>query len=175
MLCLSNLTIHEFGFGFGIVKLKLWTKIRTFRHVINHSNNGLVKLDRDIPELLPMYGRRIKIYHGGIQKFCKNCFGKHPTKNCESQKVQWIEYVRPFKMSNPEIKKDYYGKWIDILAKPSRGNQRQSYFQTKIDFLKIMTSSLSCRYSRLFYPPFGSYINESDCLLLILGACGRGQ
>ena len=48
----------------------------------------LMKLERDIPELLPMYGRRIKIYHRGIQKFCKNCFGKHPTPNCGSQKVK---------------------------------------------------------------------------------------
>ena len=36
-----------------------------------------MRLDRDIPQLLPMWGRRIKIFYVGIQKFCTNCFGKH--------------------------------------------------------------------------------------------------
>ena len=33
-----------------------------------------------------------------------------------------------------------------------------------------MPSSLSCGYPHLFDPPFGSYVNESNCLLLVWGA-----
>ena len=39
----------------------------------------------------------------------------------------------------------------------------------------IMLSPLSCEYPQLFNPPFGSYFGESDCLLLIWGACSHGH
>ena len=34
-----------------------------------------MRLKRDIPQLLPMWGKRIRIYHRGVQKLCSNCFG----------------------------------------------------------------------------------------------------
>ena len=30
-------------------------------------------------------------------------------------------------MTNPEIQDDYYGKWVDILARPKKGNQQQRH------------------------------------------------
>ena len=32
-----------------------------------------MRLRTDIPQLLPMWGKRIRIYHRGIQKLCTNC------------------------------------------------------------------------------------------------------
>ena len=74
-----------------------------------------MKLDTAIPQLLPMSGRRIKMYHRGIQKLCTNCFGNHSKRVCQSQKVLWVDYVRRFVELNPEIPPEYFGKWIDIL------------------------------------------------------------
>ena len=37
-----------------------------------------------------------------------------------------------------------------------------------------LPSSLSWGYPHLYDPPFGSYFEESDCLLIVLEACSRG-
>ena len=83
-----------------------------------------MKLDMDIPQLLPMAGRRIKIYYRGIQKLCTNCFGKHTRRVCQSIKVPWFEYVRKFRTDNHEIPDELYGKWIEILNKTAGQDSR---------------------------------------------------
>ena len=77
----------------------------------------MMKLDRPIPQLLPMCGRRVKIYHAGIQKLCTNCFGPHKKSTCTNVKVAWINYVQTFIEENDEIKPEMYGKWIDIVQR----------------------------------------------------------
>ena len=44
--------------------------------------NVRIKLARDVPQLLPILGKRIKIYYPGIQRLCPNCFGPHPKSKC---------------------------------------------------------------------------------------------
>jgi hypothetical protein len=41
-----------------------------------------MKLTNEIPQLLPMHGKRVKIYYEGIDKLCFNCFGKYHRKFC---------------------------------------------------------------------------------------------
>ena len=72
-----------------------------------------VKLRRKIPQLLPMLGKRIKIYYPGIQKLCTNCFGNHPRKVCRSDKLPWPEYVQKFIASNREVPAQLFGKWAN--------------------------------------------------------------
>ena len=72
-----------------------------------------VKLARPIPQLLPILGRRIKIYYPGIQKLCTNCFGNHPKRVCHSRKVLWPDYVKSFMIKNPEMPARLFGKWHD--------------------------------------------------------------
>ena len=45
----------------------------------------MMRLEKNIPQLLPMCGRRVKMYHAGIQKLCTNCFGPHRKQYCQSQ------------------------------------------------------------------------------------------
>ena len=42
-------------------------------------------------------------------------------------------------------------------------------------FLFFLLFHLSCWYPLFFDPPFGSYFDESKCLLLIWGACSRSH
>ena len=50
----------------------------------NRSGNYsiMMKLKRNIPQLLPMCGRRIKMYHAGITKLCTQCLGPHKKQTC---------------------------------------------------------------------------------------------
>ena len=36
-----------------------------------------IKLDRDIPNIIPMYGLKIKVSHKGTKKQCTKCFDCH--------------------------------------------------------------------------------------------------
>ena len=90
-----------------------------------------MKLTDSIPQLLPMDGRRIKVYYRGISKLCTSCFGKHVRRDCKNEKVQWIDYVYNFVNNNMEISKDHYGKWIAILEKVSRQKTTNDEHQEK--------------------------------------------
>ena len=77
-----------------------------------------MKLEKNIPQLLPMCGRRIKMYHAGIEKLCTNCFGPHKKQFCTSQeKIPWIDYVREFIERNDDIPIEFYGRWPDLIKK----------------------------------------------------------
>jgi hypothetical protein len=79
-----------------------------------------MKLKREIPQLLPMCGKRIKVYYKGIDKLCTKCFGKHPRRICKSEKVPWIDYVAKFVDSNVDIPSQAYGRWTEILKKEKK-------------------------------------------------------
>ena len=74
-----------------------------------------MRLNRDIPQLLPMWGKRVRIYHRGVQKLCTNCYGAHPRRNCRSEKVPWIDYVLYFMEKNPDLPKEIYGRWWKVV------------------------------------------------------------
>ena len=74
-----------------------------------------MRLHSNIPQLLPMWGRRIRIYHRGIQKLCTNCFGNHTRRACKSKKGRWIDYVLRFMENNPEIPMELYGRWKKVI------------------------------------------------------------
>ena len=77
----------------------------------------MMKLEYKIPQLIPMAGRRIKIYHKGIDKLCTKCFGKHRKSECRAEKkIEWIDYVAYFITTNPDVPTDLYGRWTELVA-----------------------------------------------------------
>ena len=48
-----------------------------------------VRLWMDIPELVPIEGRRIRVSYPGVRVLCTKCFGKHHKTKCESRKRQF--------------------------------------------------------------------------------------
>jgi hypothetical protein len=74
-----------------------------------------MRLHSDLPQFVPICGKRIRLYYKGITKQCTNCFGPHIRKNCNSPRVQWIEYVSNFMSNHDHIPSDYYGKWAKIV------------------------------------------------------------
>ena len=93
----------------------------------------MMKLERPIPQLLPMCGRRVKIYHAGIQKLCTNCFGPHKKSQCTNEKVAWTTYVKNFIEENNEFAPEMYGKWIDILQKVRNEQPTERHHESEPD------------------------------------------
>ena len=94
-----------------------------------------MKLHSPIPQLLPMWGKRIRIYYRGIQKLCPRCFGNHPRKNCRSEKRRWVDYVLEFMEHYQEIPNEIYGRWYQVINEEFgeiiQGQTEQN--QTRID------------------------------------------
>jgi hypothetical protein len=64
-----------------------------------------MRLKRDVPQLLPIMRKRIKIRLTGIQKLCTNFFSRHRCEVCKFAKVQWASYVHLFVKKHPQITK----------------------------------------------------------------------
>ena len=119
---------------YGIEEHELLAWLEQFGEVIGHiteeiypdsdsdgdpTGNGTftvkMKLHSPIPQLLPMWGKRIRIYYRGIQKLCPRCFGNHPRKNCRSEKRRWIDYVLEFMEHYTTIPESLYGRWLGVI------------------------------------------------------------
>jgi len=84
------------------------------KEIVNHTGTYTAKmaLNKPIPHLLPMDGKRIKIYYRGISKLCGNCFRQgHKRETCQRIKRDWLDYLDEF-MLNHDFDDDMYGSWI---------------------------------------------------------------
>jgi hypothetical protein len=61
------------------------------------TNSVKIKLSSDIPQLLPIMGKRVKIYYKGIQRLCQNSFDPHPKQVCQSEEFKWLDYFLKFR------------------------------------------------------------------------------
>jgi hypothetical protein len=74
-----------------------------------------MKLKKDIPQFLPMMGRKVQVYYRGITKVCINCYQPgHINKTCKNPSVGWIDYIHKFKEEH-NFSDELYGNWIKIL------------------------------------------------------------
>jgi len=74
-----------------------------------------MKIHHTIPQYLPAFGRKVKIYYRGIETQCTNCYETgHIRASCQGKKISWIDYVKWFREDNPDIKDEMYGRWLKI-------------------------------------------------------------
>ena len=73
-------------------------------------------IEQEIPQFLPMMGRKVRVYYDGITKLRINCYQPgHIKKNCKNPTVGWIDYVQKFKKEH-DFSDELYGNWIKILG-----------------------------------------------------------
>jgi len=76
-----------------------------------------IKLTDHIPELLPIYGKRVNVWYPGIPKQCNKCFDfNHVYKECTKEKVPWLDYVAKV-LRTGVFKEKLFGTWIETLSK----------------------------------------------------------
>ena len=87
-----------------------------------------------IPQYLPVNGRKVKIYYKGIAKLCTNCYDSgHLKHNCSNQRITWIDYVKSFMDTNPDVPALLYGRWLALLGAKSRMNHLALWFQLQLE------------------------------------------
>ena len=77
-----------------------------------------MKITSEIPQYLPMFGHKAKIYYRGIKKVCTNCYHEgHYRKDCQRNKLDWINYVSRFINRNEHIPEEMFGRWYQLCLK----------------------------------------------------------
>jgi hypothetical protein len=79
-----------------------------------------MRLKKEIPQLIPMLGKRVSIYYPGIRRLCSKCFEEHSGKFCKKTKVKWIDYVINFIETNKHVLEEAYGRWLEIIEKEEK-------------------------------------------------------
>jgi hypothetical protein len=76
-----------------------------------------VKLDRHVPDILPIRGKRVRLTYPGIPAFCSKCWEiGHAFRDCTKNKTNWLEYVADF-YAKDEVTDEMLGSWIESLEK----------------------------------------------------------
>ncbi len=100
-----------------------------------------VKLSDHIPEYLPMYGRKIRIYYHGMQKQCNHCMDLgHLKADCTGEKCDWFAYIDSF-IDSGDFDIKLFGEWPAIIKRkrnhtnsnPSRGRGRGRHTSNQAD------------------------------------------
>jgi hypothetical protein len=70
-----------------------------------------LKLSYQIPEFLPMWGKKARVYYHGIPPFCVSCYGLGHVKNsCDSETISWRDYIH--RLVDSGISKELFGSWL---------------------------------------------------------------
>lgn len=73
-------------------------------------------ITKKIPQFIPAYGKRFKVYYRGIAKQCSRCFETtHRKAECQNELVPWIAYVSDFMLRHDWIPKKLYGRWTFLV------------------------------------------------------------
>ncbi len=106
-----------------------------------------MRLEREIPQFLPIDGKRIRIYYRGIHKLCSKCFYHgHIKRDCKNEDEDWFAYVDRF-MVNSNLDDMYYGRWVSRmydwkLKNPDQHRSYEDQFEVK------KTREVQCREER---------------------------
>ncbi len=75
-----------------------------------------MRLFIQIPQFLPIDGKKIWIYYKGIPKLCTKCFTHgHLRQACDNDQDDWMTYLDRF-MINSELEDELFGKWVGRIA-----------------------------------------------------------
>lgn len=54
------------------------------------------------------------------------------SRNCSEEKVKWLDYVDNFMQTSPEIERDLFGNWNDIVERERRQKQiNRDHYESK--------------------------------------------
>ena len=83
-----------------------------------------MKIAKQIPQFLPMWGKKVEIYYRGMPQLCLHCYRPgHRKIDCKNERIEWMDYVCKFIETN-DYYKEIYGRWFEIAKKHMRSKRR---------------------------------------------------
>jgi len=72
-----------------------------------------IRIKKAIPQFLPMYGYKVRVFYKDIPRLCTNCYHPgHIRRECTRPNKPWIHQVVDFITDNESIPEEYFGLWM---------------------------------------------------------------
>jgi len=85
------------------------------------------RLEKHMPEILPIAGKRLYISYPGQLRQCRKCFEQgHASVSCTKSKVDWLDYVLLL-MNSGNFRKELFEGWkpaLDLYRPDPQGDLR---------------------------------------------------
>jgi hypothetical protein len=82
-----------------------------------------LKIEYQIPEYLPMWGKKVRVYYHGISSFCTNCYGVgHPRNECKQKSSTWTDYINY--LVGTGIPSRIFGSWLSSNLSTTRESEK---------------------------------------------------
>ncbi len=114
-----------------------------------------LKLAYQIPEFLPMWGKKARVYYHGIPPFCVSCYDLGHVKNaCKSETISWRDYIH--RMVDAGISKDLFGSWLscNLSVTQSSEHRQPSFSKTSNKSLNNSNDSITPQQLLDFFKKF---------------------
>ncbi len=120
-------SVKRFGFRLKEKEIIDWLKLYGAIHghpayvpsstepdLVNDTMSVKMTLKRNIPSLLPAFGKKMNVVYRGQSRLCNKCYQVgHVSANCENERVDWMTYVRDFLRSDV-APREMLGRWADF-------------------------------------------------------------
>ncbi len=78
-----------------------------------------------IPEFLPMFGQKIRIYYAGMPRQCSSCYRSgHYKRDCNKTKTDWLGFIERL-LDTGLYDEELFGNWIEVLDDRNRNHNQQ--------------------------------------------------
>jgi hypothetical protein len=83
-------------------------------------------LEHHIPEHLPMFGQKIRVYYAGMQRQCSNCYRVgHFKRECNKRKTDWLGYIERL-LDTGIYDESLFGNWIEVINDKAKQQSRRN-------------------------------------------------
>ena len=90
-----------------------------------------MRLSRDLPNWIPMFGRKICLEYRGMKRQCNNCYGPHAKKFCRSERVGMANFVTGFRKKYQQVPECLYGRFAIPAAPTTPAPDQQNSLPTR--------------------------------------------
>ena len=124
---LTKVSLFGCDFGFSRDMLVQWmgafgTVLDEPLEIVDESIRGKgtgdftinLKLKKNIPQFLPINGKKVRVSYRGMKRLCNSCFEPgHERRDCKAERILWIDYVVAF-IEITKFPSDWYGRWANV-------------------------------------------------------------
>jgi len=128
----SATRVNLYGCEFDLTKEQILNWMSKFREILSEPMDILdrecpeiatgdlsiiMRLNKQIPSFLPMYGKKIRIAYRGMTTVCSNCYDVgHMRIGCENQRANYLDYVSML-LNTERFDRSMFGNWATRAEK----------------------------------------------------------
>jgi len=100
-----------------------------------------LELKEHLPEWLPMFGCKVRVFYHGMPIQCKRCWESgHVGKDCTGEDINWKAFTKKL-FATGNFKREMFGFWLEEPPKP----QQQTHEEELNELKSLLSKSTDLR------------------------------